>query len=180
MHSLTVPSLEGERIRLEPLGLEHSQGMFSLWREPEVCRHSGPAVDAEARPIDLPAASADESNRLIDFWLDRARSGSGFRWAVIHRDEDCFTGAVGFNALGECAEYAYHFVPRFWGAGLAAEASRLAFWWAASTGVSSIEAFIEAGNERSIRLAERLGFRATPRPEGRPPRYLMQLATPTR
>ena len=148
--------------------------MFELWREPAVCEHAGPAVDTDGHSIELPAASRAQSDRLLRFWLDRARAGTGFRWAVLAGDDSDFAGAVGFNALAPCAEYAYHLVPRCWGRGLATEASQLALSWCFSTGSESVELYIEAANERSSRLAVRLGFeRAGPR-DGDPSRYLLR------
>jgi RimJ/RimL family protein N-acetyltransferase len=137
--------------------------MFDLWRHPEVCAHAGPCVDSSGHPISLPASSPRESDRLLQYWLDRARSGNGFRWAVVVASEERFAGAVGFNSLGACAEYAYHLVPRFWGVGLATEASRMAIGWARSEGAQSVELFIPPANDRSVALAQRLGFeRSTP------------------
>jgi RimJ/RimL family protein N-acetyltransferase len=128
--------------------------MFELWSQPEVCKHSGPAVDSSGRAIELPARAPSESDRLLEYWLE-------------------FVGAVGFNALGACCEYAYHLVPRFWGAGLASEASRIAADWAFSHGAESVEAFVEPANPRSVRLVERLGYRRIhQRPEG-PSRYVL-------
>lgn len=160
-------------MRLEALSKGHSQGMFELWSHAEVCRYSGPAVDAAGLPIDLPARSRSDSDRLLEFWLDRAASGTGFRWAARFGDDDEFAGAVGFNALGPCSEYAYHFVPRFWGRGLAAEASRLAIDWAFAGGAESIECFIEPANLASRRLAERLGFRPCGVHDADVPRHLL-------
>lgn len=167
-----MPVLEGERVRLEPLSQAHSRGMFELWRDPRVCEHAGPAVDSSGRAIDLPAASRAESDRLLQFWLDRSSAGTGFRWAVVRSGEEDFIGAVGFNVLGACAEYAYHFVPRSWGAGLATEASRLALSWCFASGSESIEAFIEPANAMSIRLAVRLGFERSEQGSGEVARYV--------
>jgi RimJ/RimL family protein N-acetyltransferase len=133
--------------------------MFELWREPAVCEFSGPAVDSLGAVISLPAASRAESDRLLDYWLDRARAGSGFRWAVVGRGQGDFVGAIGFNSLGPSSEFAYHLIPGYWGRGLAAEASLAALAWAFSVGTDSIECHIEAEKLRSIELAKRLGFR---------------------
>lgn len=161
MADLEIPKLEGSRVRLEPLSTRHSAGMFALWSAREVCEHSGPAADFAGEEIPLPAGSRAESDRLLEFWLRRAVLGTGFRWAVILEAQNEFVGAVGFNSLGSCSEYAYHFVPGSWGAGLATEASRLAISWGLGHEAESIEAFISAENTRSLRLAERLGFRST-------------------
>lgn len=170
---MDVPTIDGGRIRLEPLSRSHARGMFALWSEPLVCAHAGPAEDATGREIALPADSLSDSDRLLEFWLDRSRAGTGFRWAVIDTEAEGFLGAVGFNALGECAEYAYHFHPRCWGEGLATEASRLAVEWAFSEGSEAIEVFIEPANTRSIRLAERLGFERAGESTGAPERYVL-------
>jgi len=175
MTSLQIPTLSGDRLRLEPLASSHTEGMFALWREPAVCEYSGPAIDAKGRLLELPAASSATSDRLLEFWLDRAQMGTGFRWAVMLEERSAFIGAVGFNSLGACAEYAYHFNPRYWGAGLATEASRIALSWRFAEGSESVEAFIEDANAPSIRLAERLGFRVVSGAEGLS-RYVLRRA----
>jgi RimJ/RimL family protein N-acetyltransferase len=173
---LQIPILESRRLRLEPISQTHSEGMFELWSERKVCEHSGPAIDSGGLAVELPVVSKVDSDRLIGFWLDRAEAGTGFRWAVVLRDSDDFIGAVGFNSLGPCSEYAYHFVPQIWGRGMATEASRLALAWSLTCGATSIEVFIEPGNARSIRLAERLGFQPFGTPISDVPRYRLARA----
>jgi ribosomal-protein-alanine N-acetyltransferase len=158
MSGFSPPDLEGERVRLEALAPEHSAGMFELWSSHAVCEHSGPCEDSQGRRIALPAATPDESDRLLRFWLDRAEAGTGFRWAVVAGDAATFVGAVGFNRLGNCAQYAYHLSPQHQGRGLASEASRLALRWAFAAGSQSVEAFIVPDNDRSRQLARALGF----------------------
>jgi RimJ/RimL family protein N-acetyltransferase len=158
---LDVSVISLERIRLEPLSLSHSEGMFELWSEPRVCEHSGTAMDSLGHPIQLPAESASESDRLIHFWLDRAELGTGFRWAVLMLGTGKFIGAVGFNSLGDCPEYAYHLIPRWWGCGFGAEASRGALDWSFGHGSTRIEVFVSPDNTKSIRLAKSLGFAPT-------------------
>jgi RimJ/RimL family protein N-acetyltransferase len=140
--------------------------MFDLWREPRVCEYAGEALDTHGQAIALPVESRDDSDRLLQFWLDRARGSSGFRWAVLLRSDNAFVGAVGFNSVGPAAEFAYHFVPSYWGRGLATEASRAAIEWAFSHGASSITCNIEPENSRSIRLASALRFAPTSTQEG--------------
>jgi RimJ/RimL family protein N-acetyltransferase len=111
--------------------------MFALWREPAVCEYSGQAIDAKGRLLELPAASPATSDRLLEFCLDRAQMRTGFRWAAMLEEGSTFIGAVGFNSLGACVEYAYHFDPRYWGAGLAAEASLVALSWRSASASGS-------------------------------------------
>lgn len=167
------PKLSSERLQLEPLAPAHSAGMFELWSEPLVCEHSGPATDSEGAPIELPAATTADSDRLLHFWIGRAEAGTGLRWAALRRDPFEFVGAVGFNVLGPQSEYAYHFVPRVWGEGLATEASQLALGWAFGAGATSVELFAEPENLRSIRLARRLGFVSSSEAPGELIRYVL-------
>jgi RimJ/RimL family protein N-acetyltransferase len=135
--------------------------MFSMWREPAVCRFSGAACDSEGRRIELPATNATESDRIIDFFLQRWSQGSGCRWALITRNERRFVGTAGFNNLSDCSEYAYHLHPEVWGCGLMREASQvLIAWLSLRSEATAVEAFINPGNRPSIRLAESLGFKA--------------------
>lgn len=177
MAALQIPTLSTARLRLEPLTAAHSAGMFALWSREEVCRYSGPAVDANGLSIALPATSPLESDRIIDFFVQRAAAGLGFRWAMITEPEGMFVGAVGFNHLGPCPELAWHLHPDAWGKGVMAEACRAAMAWLPAA--SQVQAFIDPGNAASIRLAEKLGFRATGEASDGTQRYLADLQTGT-
>ena len=162
MPSLTIPTLTNVRLRLEPLSPAHSAGMFALWSRAEVCRYSGPAIDAFGDPIRLSAVTPLDSDRILDYFVRRAAAGLGFRWALITRSDNRFVGALGFNHLSACPELAYHLHPDAWGAGLMTEAARRALdWLAAAHHARQVQAFIEPANSASIALAERLGFAAT-------------------
>lgn len=152
--------------------------MFELWREPKVSEYAGPSLDATGRPIEMPVREHADSDRLLDYWLQRAKAGTGFRWAVRQRTTGEFLGAVGFNAVGSEAEYAYHFAPRHWGHGFAREASQLAIAWAFETGAQSIDAFVERANARSIALVERLGFAAVPGGDAELERFQLRAGQP--
>ncbi len=159
--ALDIPVLTTERLRLEPLSIAHSAGMFDMWRHAEVQRFSGRAEDEDGVEIDMPARTSKDSDRLIRFWLQAARAGWGFRWAIVLRVEQVFIGHIGFNSLAACSEIAYHLNPKHWGGGLMTEAAKAAIAWRGANGGEEIEAFIEPANLSSIALALRLGMRAT-------------------
>lgn len=162
MSGLVVPVLETGRLVLEPLSMAHGAGMFALFAEPEVCRFSGRAVDAEGHEIVLPLARREDGERIIGLFLAGVAQGWGFRWAVVRRGDGRFMGAVGFNRLGEVSEIAYHLLPEFWGGGVMREAAGAALGWVRGRpGVRAVEARIQAGNRRSIALVECLGFHAS-------------------
>ena len=153
--------LDTERLVLEPLSLDHSDGMFLLWSNPEVCRYAGSLHDDEGRVIPSPVRTSSDSDRIIDFWTRARSDGWGFRWALCERSSGIFMGTTGFNSLGARAEYAYHLDPVFWGRGFMTEATSAAMAWAHANGATHVEAFIDPANDRSIRLVERHGFERT-------------------
>lgn len=141
------------------MGDAHAAGMFALWSDPDVCRYSGPLVDADGRPIRSPVAAVADSDRIIAFWTTACREGRGCRWALTLRSSGAFVGSAGFNSLGPCSEYAYHLLPAFWGGGLMAEATAVLFAWVASAhACREVEAFVDPANVRSVAFAERQGF----------------------
>ena len=177
--SLEIPTLTTGRLRLEPLSMRHSRGMYDTWRHPEVQQYSGPAADEHGNPIALPATTHADSDRLIRFWLKAAGDGWGFRWALLLRQDDTFVGHIGFNALGGCAEIAYHMNPAFWGNGYMAEAADAAVsWLRLDTAAEELEAFIEPENTASIALAMRLGMHPTDELSESARRYRMSLRGP--
>ena len=159
--AVDVPTLNAGRVRLEPLSLAHSVGMFELWSSPEVCAYSGDAEDWWGNPLLLPAQSRQTSDAIIDFFARHTVAGNGFRWAVVEEGAEAFVGAIGFNALGAECELAWHQIPRFWGRGFMTEACRCGIEWARGENAERLVAFIEDENAVSVRLAERLGFAAT-------------------
>lgn len=174
--TFAVPTLTSERLVMQPLSAAHSAGMFAMWSQAAVCEYSGAAFDWYGEPITLPAVTPADSDRIIDFFMRSAATGTRFRWAVLTASENAFIGAVGFNILGTCSEYAYHQDPRFWGRGYTTEASLAAFGWLRTQpGCEKVEAFIEPANRASIRLATRLGLRATGALSGGAERYAMSL-----
>lgn len=162
--SLHIPTLRTERLILEPLAIEHSAGMFALWSQEAVCRYSGEAHDREGRLIPLPARTPADSDRILDFFVARAAEDLGFRWAMLTAADHAFVGAIGFNHLQPRAELAYHLNPDAWGRGLMREAARAALAWAAEGGCREVDAFIEAENAGSLRLATGLGFHKAAEP----------------
>ena len=123
--------------------------IFSVDSNPKGERHSVAPLIVPMITLDrvqIEPLSLSHSQGMFELW-------SQFRV--------CEYAGLTSDSLGECSEYAYHFVPRWWGRGLAAEASRGALDWSLSHGSSSIEVFISPSNRRSIQLAEQLGFEPT-------------------
>ena len=149
--------------------------MFRLWSQHAVARYSGPASDIEGRAIPMPAASRADSDRILEFWLRARQWGWGFRWALLIEAPDTgdadarldwFAGHIGYNAVGQDAEIAYHLDPAHWGNGYMSEAMALALAWAFDHPVPALRselvaAYIEPENAPSVALVERFGFTGT-------------------
>jgi ribosomal-protein-alanine N-acetyltransferase len=150
--------LSDERLKLEPLGREHSAGMFALWSHPEVVRHSGEVRDLRGRPIELPAKSASDSDRILEFFLPEHAGAERVRWALIDRDSGSFLGAIGFNAWRPRLELAFHLHPEHWGHGWMRAAAELLLARLDEGSFQAVEAFAESANTRSTGLLLWLGF----------------------
>ena len=158
---LVPPVRSTVRLTLSPLTSSHSAGMFEMWSHPAVCQYSGDALDVYGNPITLPAETAADSDKIIEFFSRRSETGSGFRWAIVETATERFVGAIGFNNIKPAAELAYHLAPAAWGFGFAREAVGEALRWVAEFGAHEAEAWIEPDNLRSIAVVGNAGFRAT-------------------
>ena len=151
--------------------------MFALWSNPEVCRFSGDASDAQGQPIHLPARSPGDSDKILEFFIGRAAEGTGVRWAVRLREGGACVGAVGLNTLRPTAEIAYHLHPDHWGSGYATEAcAAVVAWCRVNLPGDTIEAFIESENTSSIQLAKRLGLKPSSGSRNGATRYRLALS----
>lgn len=153
------PSLETERLLLRPWRpAEDLDAMASLNADAEVMRFVAPN-----RPLGR-AETAAQLHRIVAHWDEH---GFGL-WAVVPRAEPG-AACIGFAGLAvpsflpailPAVEVGWRLAPAFWGRGLATEAARasVAFGFE-RLGLRSIVSVIEVGNERSVRVAEKLGMR---------------------
>ena len=155
------PSLETERLLLRPWRpAEDLDALAALNADPAVMRHVAPN-----RPLTR-AETAAQLEGIVAHWDEH---GFGL-WAVIPRDGDGRT--IGFAGLAipsflaqilPAVEVGWRLQPTAWGCGFATEAARasVAFGFE-RLGLRSIVSVVEAGNERSLRVAEKLGMRPGP------------------
>ncbi len=103
-------------------------------------------------------ATREQMDWYEQIWQER----SGLWWAICLHGEERMIGAIGFNNFKpapEKAEIGYWILPEYWGKGYASEAMeevlKIAF---TSLGLHRIEAYVEGGNEASVRMLQRFGF----------------------
>ena len=149
MQTLVTP-----RLRLEPLVAAHADAMFPLLSDLRLCEH----LD-DAPPASL--AELRERCGRLETRLSTDGREQWLNWVLIAADSTVLgfvQATVGRNAS---AWVAYELAFAHWGRGLAGEAvASMLEHLAASCGVLHFKATVEVANRRSIRLLERLGFRA--------------------
>jgi RimJ/RimL family protein N-acetyltransferase len=156
------PSLESERLLLRPWRpADDLDALAAINADAEVMRFVAPN-----RPLSR-AETAAQLERFVAHWDER---GFGL-WAVVPRLE-AGAGCIGFAGLAvpsflpailPAVEVGWRLAPAFWGQGFATEAARasVAFGFE-RLGLRSVVAVIEPGNQRSMRVAEKLGMHPAP------------------
>jgi RimJ/RimL family protein N-acetyltransferase len=153
--------VETERLLLRPWRPDEDlDPLAALNAEPEVMRWIAPN-----RPLRRDESAA-QLERIVAHWDEH---GFGL-WAVEPRAEAA--GCIGFAGLAipsflpdvlPAVEVGWRLAPAWWGRGLATEAARASVRYGFETlGLSAVISTIEPGNERSLRVAEKLGMWPAP------------------
>nr|WP_228530625.1 MULTISPECIES: GNAT family N-acetyltransferase [Myxococcaceae] len=148
-----------ERLVLRRHQLEDFEPASAMWASPDVVRHIG------GRPF----TKQETWFRLLRYVGHWELQGYGF-WAVEERETGRFVGELGFAdfqreltpPLGAgTPEMGWALVPSAHGRGYATEALSAALAWGdAHFEVARSVCIIDPGNLASVRVAEKLGFRA--------------------
>jgi RimJ/RimL family protein N-acetyltransferase len=161
----TPEAIETERLVLRKPSLEDAPAFRELYTDPIAMEFIG----------GVPPEAADDPEFPIPIWLDRWEQ-NGFGHLVVERREDgAVLGRTGLvvwdtrewriTSLPEANGYAqpelgWAFIREYWGNGYATEAARAVRDWAyAEHEIERLVSVIAPANERSARLAERLGCR---------------------
>jgi RimJ/RimL family protein N-acetyltransferase len=147
-----APSLADDTIRLEPLDESHVAGLQALVEDPDVVRFTH-----------VPTRHGDGfAARWVDRYTAGWQEGSRAGFAIV----DSAGTFLGMTALvtidwdARQAEVGYIVAPEARGRGIAQRTLALVSAWVFEVlGLKRLEARIEPGNERSVRVAERAGFR---------------------
>ncbi len=152
---IEIPTLTTERFVLRAFREDDVPALTELHSDPEVMRFLRPNGEVETSP----RQAWDYIALHLGHWQLK---GHG-KWALADRKTDELIGRVGyFNPPYEWPglELGWTIARKFWGQGYAAESARLALGWGIQRyGRSAIISAIIHGNERSVRVAERLGGR---------------------
>jgi RimJ/RimL family protein N-acetyltransferase len=149
---VTIPlPIETERLRIRAFDSADIDSMASVYGDPEVMRH-----------VCIGVLDRDGTAALLDRYR-RAQDEHGFStWAVVVKVSRAVIGDVGFGLYAPTGEpeLGYTLTAAAWGRGYALEAARASVAAAfAHLPHDRLVAKIEPENERSLRLAGRLGMR---------------------
>ena len=155
---MNAPALETSRLILRAHVPEDFDSVASMWADREVVRYIGAGV-----PLTRDEAWA-KFQRFPGHWH---MTGFG-SWAIEEKASGKLIGEVGFiernlppeNSLAGIPELGYAVVPAAAGKGYVTEAVTAALEWGrAHFGPVRILAVISPGNEASVRVAQKCGFR---------------------
>jgi ribosomal-protein-alanine N-acetyltransferase len=152
--SLSLPSmpiLETERLRLEPIAETDANAMFPLMGDPEVMAYwDSPEIDDPEIVAGIVRAQAAET-----------LAGKACYWAMRSLPDGQFIGACDLSEIDgrhRRAEVGFMLGRDAWGRGYALEAMRAVIAFAAAGGLRRLLARTHLGNRRSEALLEKLGF----------------------
>jgi ribosomal-protein-alanine N-acetyltransferase len=147
-----IPTLETDRLILRGMKVSDAADMFDYARRPQVTEYL------------LWTSHGDiaHTREYLTYIGQRYRTGDFFDWAVVYRENGRMIGTCGFTSFdyqADAAEIGYVLNPDFGGQGLATEAVRrvLDFGFG-QMALHRIEARFMQGNDRSLRLMERVGM----------------------
>lgn len=150
--SSTLPTLDGERVRLRPISARDVSALFAVFGDAAVTRYwSTPTLRDETEAVALLARI--ETN---------VRDRVSFQWGIARRDDDELIGTCSiyrpdFEHLR--SEIGFALGRAHWGRGYASEALRLAIAYAFDVlHFERLEADVDPRNDASLRALERLGF----------------------
>jgi ribosomal-protein-alanine N-acetyltransferase len=148
------PTLETERLRLTAPNVRHAAGLFAYGSRKEFTAF----IDS------APLRTKKEAERFAQSLAADNKSGRRLYWVAELLEDKRAVGTLGFifsfSPRHRVAEFGYGFAPETWGTGLFSEAAKaiVAFGFT-KLGLRRIQAITRATNIRSIKGAEKIGFR---------------------
>jgi RimJ/RimL family protein N-acetyltransferase len=148
---LIVPEIHTDRLVMRGFRDEDLDELAVINSDPEVTKWVG----------DENGISRDESWRRIAYWVGHWELRGCGQWALVDRERDRLVGRAGLLMPEGWPglEVGWLIGREFWGQGYAPEAGKASMEWAREElGADHIISLIEDSNERSARVAEKLGM----------------------
>lgn len=149
------PRLETESLILREITMADAEWYLDHFSRREIVRGQGfPA------PKGMNGAREELQLHFVDLFKNR----NGFRWGIEKKGEEGLIGSCGYYKWlkpdGRQAEIGYDLSPQYWGQGIMTEAlTAIIDFGFGRMKLNRIELLALPGNERSIGLAKKLGFK---------------------
>jgi RimJ/RimL family protein N-acetyltransferase len=145
------PSLPGEHVRLRPWRADDAGAVFAACQDPQIQRWT---------QVPVPYRREDAEGFVGPFATQTWAEG-GALFAVEPAGGGELVGSMGLHHLDQgLGAVGYWTAPAARGRGLTAEALRVLSRWAVDAlGATRLEALVLVGNEASLRVAARAGYR---------------------
>ncbi|MCC7358692.1 MAG: GNAT family N-acetyltransferase [Anaerolineales bacterium] len=148
-----TPVIETERLALRRATLADAPFLLDLWNQPSYIQHIR----------DWGARTVAQAEALLQERILASYRLNGFgQFVVTLKAGGAPIGLCGLirRAGLEDVDVGYAFLPQHWGNGYALEAAQACVRYGLTTlGLRRVVAIVSPGNERSIRLLEKLGLR---------------------
>lgn len=147
------PELSSERLIYKKIVPENADDMYEYSHLDEVPKYL----------LWMPHSGPLETQRYVRLLQKKYASGSFWDFGLTYRENGKFIGTCGITSYDEdenSIEIGYVLNPDYWGRELAVEAARTVMKFCFDTyGVSLIKAKFMEGNDRSLRVMQKLGMK---------------------
>lgn len=147
------PTIETERLQLREMTPQDVNALLRHFGNPEVVKF------ISMQPI----KTIEQANEWLRWMGGFFAAQDGLRWGIVRKDDNTFVGSAGlhnWNREDHYAEIGCDIAHPHWGNGYGQEAMRgiIDFGWEHMK-LNRIEADVVQGNQRSLHVLEKLGFR---------------------
>jgi ribosomal-protein-alanine N-acetyltransferase len=147
-----IPRLETKRLVLREMRRADAEAIFAIYGDAEVMRY---------RDV-LAFTRLEEAQHFLEQTLALCHQGEEMHWGITFKGEEQLVGCCGYSwHLGPpFGVLGYDLARRYWKQGIMTEAVQalLRFGFEVRN-LHRVEARVRLGNEASMRLLQRLGFR---------------------
>lgn len=151
--------LESERLLFRDHMIADLEPFCAMEADPEFRRYVG----------GRPRSHEEAEEKFRSVYLPKRRNRRGL-WATVYKPDGAYIGYCGvYGQKPDEGVLAYYIARPYWGRGLATEAARAFVRFAFDElKVDRLVTSVEVGNERSMRVLEKLGFAWVRRENGDP------------
>ncbi|MDP3150003.1 MAG: GNAT family N-acetyltransferase [Ignavibacteria bacterium] len=147
------PELESERILFRKILLSDAEAIYFIRSNDEVMKF----MDTNKME------SINDAEKMIRSAEESFNNETGLNWGIVEKRTNSFIGYFGFWRIlyEHCrAEIGYALNPQYWGKGYMNETlETMMKFGLKSMRLHSVEANVNPGNDKSIKLLERAGFK---------------------